>query len=59
MQFNKFFIVVDKEIWTSTGEHCLNGVTRGAIIDLCRRNNILVMKKILELKMYIMQMKHL
>ncbi len=40
-----FFIVVDKEIWTSTGEHCLNGVTRGAIIDLCRRNNILVYEK--------------
>ena len=40
-----FFIVVNKEIWTSTGEHCLNGVTRGAIIDLCRRNNILVYEK--------------
>ena len=40
-----FFIVVNKEIWTSTGEHCLNGVTRGAIIDLCRQNNILVHEK--------------
>ena len=40
-----FFIVVNKEIWTSTGEHCLNGVTRGAIIDLCRQNNILVLEK--------------
>ena len=40
-----FFIVVNKEIWTSTGEHCLNGVTRGAIIDLCRQNNILVYEK--------------
>ncbi len=40
-----FFIVVNKEVWTSTGEHCLNGVTRGAIIDLCRRNNILVYEK--------------
>ena len=40
-----FFIVVGKEIWTSTGEHCLNGVTRGAIIDLCRQNNIIVHEK--------------
>ena len=40
-----FFIVVNNEIWTSTGEHCLNGVTRGAIIDLCRQNNILVLEK--------------
>ena len=40
-----FFIVVNKEIWTSTGEHCLNGVTRGAIIDLCRQNNIIVHEK--------------
>jgi len=40
-----FFIVVNKEIWTSTGEHCLNGVTRGAIIDLCRQNNVLVHEK--------------
>ena len=40
-----FFIVVDKEIWTSTGEHCLNGVTRGAIIDLSKKNNIIVHEK--------------
>jgi len=40
-----FFIIVNKEIWTSTGEHCLNGVTRGTIIDLCRQNNILVHEK--------------
>ena len=40
-----FFIVVNNEIWTSTGEHCLNGVTRGAIINLCRKNNIKVHEK--------------
>ena len=40
-----FFIVVNKEIWTSTGEHCLNGVTRGTIINLCRENNIKVHEK--------------
>ena len=40
-----FFIVRDSEVWTSTGEYCLNGVTRGAIIDLCRANNITVLEK--------------
>ena len=40
-----FFIVRDSEAWTSTGEYCLNGVTRGTIIDLCRSNNITVLEK--------------
>ena len=40
-----FFIVRNSEVWTSTGEYCLNGVTRGAIIDLCRANNITVLEK--------------
>ena len=40
-----FFIVVNNEIWTSTGEYCLNGVTRGAIISLCKENNITVYEK--------------
>ena len=40
-----FFIVVNNEIWTSTGEYCLNGVTRGAIISLCKENNISVYEK--------------
>ena len=31
-----FFIVRKSEVWTSTGEYCLNGVTRGAIITLCK-----------------------
>ncbi|MEO0695425.1 MAG: aminotransferase class IV [Pseudomonadota bacterium] len=29
-----FFIVRDGEIWTSTGDFCLGGITRGKIIDL-------------------------
>ena len=45
-----FFIVVNNEIWTSKGEHCLNGVTRGAVIDLCQRNNILVLEKNFRIK---------
>lgn len=40
-----FFIVVNNEIWTSTGEYCLNGVTRGSIISLCKENNINVIEK--------------
>ena len=40
-----FFTVRNSEVWTSVGQHCLNGVTRGAIIDLCRVNNITVFEK--------------
>lgn len=35
-----FFIVRTGEVWTSTGEYCLNGVTRAAIISLCGENSI-------------------
>jgi len=40
-----FFIVKGKEVWTSTGEYCLPGVTRGAIIQLCKENNIPIFEK--------------
>ena len=40
-----FFIVINNEVWTSTGEYCLNGVTRGSIISLCKKNNISVHEK--------------
>jgi branched-chain amino acid aminotransferase len=29
-----FFIVTGGEVWTSTGEHCLNGITRQLVIEL-------------------------
>ena len=29
-----FFIVRSGELWTSTGEYCLNGVTRGLVLEL-------------------------
>lgn len=29
-----FFIVVHGEVWTSTGEHCLNGITRGLVLEI-------------------------
>ena len=40
-----FFIVKNGEVWTSTGEYCLPGITRGNIIKLCRENHIPVFKK--------------
>ena len=40
-----FFIVRGKEVWTSTGEYCLNGVTRGSIIRLCKEYDIPVYEK--------------
>jgi len=40
-----FFIVRSGEVWTSTGEYCLNGVTRGSIIRLCKENNIPVFER--------------
>lgn len=40
-----FFIVRKGEIWTSTGDYCMNGVTRQKVIDLCRANGIPVFEK--------------
>ena len=35
-----FFIVRKGEVWTSTGQYCMNGITRGKVIQLCRDNGI-------------------
>ena len=40
-----FFIVRKGEVWTSTGDYCMNGVTRQKVIDLCRVNDIAVYEK--------------
>ncbi len=40
-----FFIFKVGEVWTSTGEYCLPGVTRQAVIDLCRKNKITIKEK--------------
>ena len=40
-----FFIVCNNEVWTSTGEYCLNGVTRGNIIKICKANDVKVFEK--------------
>ena len=40
-----FFIVCRGEVWTSTGDYCMNGVTRQKVIDLCRNNDIPVFER--------------
>ncbi len=35
-----FFIVKNGAVWTSTGDYCMNGITRQKVIDLCRANDI-------------------
>ena len=40
-----FFIVRSGEVWTSTGDYCMNGITRSKVINLCRENGILVKEK--------------
>lgn len=40
-----FFIVRGGEVWTSTGDYCMNGVTRMNVIRLCRANDIPVYEK--------------
>lgn len=40
-----FFIVRRHEVWTSTGDYCMNGVTRRKVIDICRDNDIPMFEK--------------
>lgn len=40
-----FFIVRKGEVWTSTGDYCLGGITRGNVIALCRENGIAVFER--------------
>ncbi|MDX1512497.1 MAG: aminotransferase class IV [Gammaproteobacteria bacterium] len=35
-----FFIVRRQEVWTSTGDYCLGGITRRKILELCLDNGI-------------------
>jgi branched-chain amino acid aminotransferase len=35
-----FFIVRKGEVWTSTGDYCMNGITRAKVLGLCRANGI-------------------
>ena len=45
-----FFIVKNGAVWTSAGEYCLPGITRGNIIKLCRENHIPVFEKNFQMK---------
>ncbi|MCP4490337.1 MAG: aminotransferase class IV [Gammaproteobacteria bacterium] len=40
-----FFIVKNGEVWTSSGDYCLDGITRGVVIRLCEQNSIPVYQK--------------
>ncbi len=39
------FIVRKGQVWTSTGDYCMNGITRQKVIDLCRANDIPVQER--------------
>ena len=40
-----FFIVRKGVVWTSTGDYCMNGITRQKVIDLCREDGIPVFER--------------
>jgi branched-chain amino acid aminotransferase len=40
-----FLLVKKGEVWTSTGDYCMNGITRRKVIDLCRANAIPVFER--------------
>ncbi|MEJ7632691.1 MAG: aminotransferase class IV, partial [Rubrobacteraceae bacterium] len=40
-----FFIVRGGEAWTSTGQYCLNGITRRMVIELCKTGGIPVSER--------------
>jgi len=40
-----FFIVRKGEVWTSTGQYCMNGITRGNVIRLCHENSIAIFER--------------
>ncbi len=40
-----FFMVSKGEVWTSTGQYCMNGITRGTIIEVCAQNGITCKQK--------------
>ena len=40
-----FFMIKSNEVWTSNGQHCLNGVTRHSVIDICKNKQIPIKEK--------------
>lgn len=35
-----FFMIKDKVVYTSSGQYCMNGITRQKVIEVCNNNNI-------------------
>lgn len=40
-----FFIIKNNEVWTSTSKYCMNGITRGKVIEVCKQHNITCYEK--------------
>ena len=40
-----FFIVKKGAVWTSTGDYCMNGITRQKVIDVCRAEGFPVFER--------------
>ena len=40
-----FFIVRKGEVWTSSGDYCINGITRQKVIEVCSKNGIPIFEK--------------
>jgi branched-chain amino acid aminotransferase len=40
-----FFIVRRGEVWTSTGDYCLGGITRANVVEICREAGIPVFER--------------
>ena len=40
-----FFIVKKGKVWTSTGDYCMNGITRKKVISICKDNEIPIFTK--------------
>jgi branched-chain amino acid aminotransferase len=40
-----FFMVRNGEVWTSTGQYCMNGITRAKVIQACGKNDIPCLQK--------------
>jgi branched-chain amino acid aminotransferase len=40
-----FFIVTGGEVWTSSGDYCLDGITRGVVIEIAREAGLTVCER--------------
>jgi branched-chain amino acid aminotransferase len=40
-----FFVVKGHEVWTSTGQYCMNGITRGKVLQVARQHGMPALEK--------------